>query len=80
MIDVSAAPFSELFSLPPHDRLTLAERLFESVELMDDFDDEFIAELDRRVAHAQAHPETLISVDEFFVSLRSKVQETKSSS
>lgn len=68
-------PIFDFSGLTVEQRLELIEQLWESIEQEPAaLDPETAAELDRRLAHARAHPETLIPADEVIAQIRASLK------
>lgn len=85
MSEVAMTLFDELLKLPEADRAQIADRLWASLsdaaqqELLGDptDDPEFRAELDRRLAEVDEHPEQLLDGEAVMAELRERLTQKR---
>jgi acyl-CoA reductase-like NAD-dependent aldehyde dehydrogenase len=73
MSDEAVRLLEQLMSLPPEDRRGVVERLSAAVDADDAWaDPEHRAEIARRLAHADRHPEELLAAEQVVAELRGR--------
>ena len=80
MSDAATKLLEQLLALPEADRAAVADVLDASLPPLDHWDDpEFVAEIERRMKHADEHPESLLDADQVFAEARARLQAKRAS-